>query len=167
MNTKFGRPGSSRASALWATWALLGLLAIGWVYLSSSAGEHPAAWQPWALAAVLLAMGATAARLCQVINRLPARQAVKDPMPDAASEADQTNALAWLATLPQFRRLPDGSVIDMLHGAQVRLCRCGRHSTLHLWVDYGNRRGLGLVTRGTLTKYLAVQEAVGAGLRRQ
>lgn len=92
-----------------------------------------------------------------------------EPIPDAASAEEQQAALEQLASLPQFRRLDDGTVFDYLQGNTVSPCRCGQYSPFHLLVNYGKgrRHAIALVTRSALAQYLAVQTAVGSGLRRQ
>lgn len=86
---------------------------------------------------------------------------------DAATLDEQQAALAHLARLPHFRALPDGALFDYLQGSTITPCRCGKYSPLHLMVRYGKgrRHCVALVSRGALAQYLAVQDAVAAGLR--
>jgi hypothetical protein len=86
---------------------------------------------------------------------------------DAATRDEQQAALAHLARLPHFRTLPDGALFDYLQGSTITPCRCGKYSPLHLMVRYGKgrRHCVALVSRGALAQYLAVQDAVAAGLR--
>lgn len=85
---------------------------------------------------------------------------------DAATRDEQQAALAHLARLPHFRTLPDGALFDYLQGSTITPCRCGKYSPLHLMVRYskGRRHCVALVSRGALAQYLAVQDAVAAGL---
>lgn len=90
-----------------------------------------------------------------------------DVIADAASAEEQQAAIEHLASLPHFRKLRDGSLFDYLQGSRIMPCRCGDGLPFHLMVRYGKgwRHGIALVSRGALTQYLSVQDAVAIGLR--
>ena len=91
----------------------------------------------------------------------------EEVMPDAASVDEQQAALSHLASLPHMQALSNGDVIDLLNGSTLTPCRCGKYSPLHLIVRYGNRRQsrLALISRGALSRYLSVQDAVATVVR--
>lgn len=83
------------------------------------------------------------------------------PLSEHATVAEQAVFLERLSALPQIRRLPDGSLVDWMTGAQLLPCNCRHYRTHpHLQLVWANKNSLGMLTRGGLTHYLAYQERI-------
>lgn len=77
-----------------------------------------------------------------------------------ASTAEQQAALDRLATLPQFRRLANGTLTEWGSGASLTHCDCRLPPHPHLMVSWGPKRTQAIVSRQGLAHYVAYQERV-------
>lgn len=123
-------------------------------------------WEHRVLFGILMLIALMLVMMMREMNSAKKKEA-DATIADAATLDEQQAALTHLARLPHFRTLPDGALFDYLQGSTITPCRCGKYSPLHLMVGYGKgrRHCVALVSRGALAQYLAVQDAVAAGLR--
>lgn len=126
-------------------------------------------WEVGVLAGLMTFLAACIVWMVREAFLTPEDVSETDTLPDAATREEQEAAIAHLASLPHVRQLSDGTLFDCLRGSYIRPCGCGRYSAFHLWVQYGEgrRHGIALVTRGALAQYVALQDAVAAGLTRK
>jgi hypothetical protein len=99
------------------------------------------------------------------------RGLAKDAFPgidpaEFASVTEQQAVLDQLATLPQIRRLPDGTLVDWTTATWIGPCTCSQGKTTpHLQLARLPKHGLGMISRAGLSHYLAYQQAVARQLR--
>lgn len=155
---------SSRAEVrgygrLFVTWLVLVALTGGSLILVSN--QLPP-WPEWLLIGLCIFIAMVFVWRVRELVASDGSAGNNRPIADAATSREQQATLAQLASLPQFRQLPDGSLFDYVQGGNVTVCRCGQYSPLHLKVRYGKgrRHAIALVSRGALAHYLAVQTAI-------
>lgn len=150
----------------WAYLILTGLLVAGWGAAIYALFSLLPTWEHRILVGLLTFL---AFMLAWMIRNMRESEADRNcaPIPDAASVEEQEAALAHLTRLPHMHPLADGALFNYLQGSYIKACRCGKDSPLHLNVHYGlgRRYSITLVSRGALSRFLAVQDAVAAGLR--
>lgn len=93
----------------------------------------------------------------QASNTVPATADI--PLADMASDDDTVRAHSLLSTLPQFRQLSDGRLIDWLSGAFVSASACESSPDQRLEVTWARGHGVRFVTRTALVHYLAFHTA--------
>ena len=81
-----------------------------------------------------------------------------DPAKGYPTSAEQDDAMARLARLPQMLPLLDGSLVDLSSGARLFPCDCSEHRVPHLAINWGGRCFVGLMTSRALQRYLSYQE---------
>jgi hypothetical protein len=85
---------------------------------------------------------------------------------DHATPAEQQAFLDQLATLPQVRRLPDGTLVDWMTRTWLVPCSCPQSKAIpHLNLEMLPKQGLGMISRGGMSHYLAYQQDVARQLR--
>lgn len=74
----------------------------------------------------------------------------------------QSAAMEQLAALPHWRRLKDGSVLDLYGGSLIDICDCRQFDFSHvaLYRGVNRRHSMGFVTEAALGQYVCVQKAV-------
>lgn len=158
------------AARSWRSLAAPGAVVLGSLLAGVLATLLPeVSWEVGVLAGLMTFLAACIVWMIREVFFTSESLSESDTLPDAATREEQEAAIAHLASLPHVRQLSDGTLFDYLRGSCIRPCDCGRYSAFHLWVQYsdGRRHGIALVTRGALAQYVAVQDAVAAGLTRK
>lgn len=114
--------------------------------------------------ALIYTLGQSAGRADRRCDDGPAAPADAALFPDPLAMEAITQAEAHLESLPHFRRLSDGTLIDLLSGAILAPCTCRPGVHPHRRLRYGERNTIILARQSALAKYVALQDRIAAAL---